>query len=266
MSTTNKASGNASSENTSRFSDRVDNYVKYRPHYPEGIIGYLRNECSLLPSHTVVDIGSGTGISSELFLRNGNRVIGVEPNAPMRERSVVLLKEYPRFEAVNGTAEETGLPDRSADFIVAGQAFHWFDRKPAIKEFRRILRPAATTVLMWNERLVSTAFASLYDQLIIDHATDYVTVDHRNIEKTAIDEFFAPDPVILKVFANKQVFDFDGLKGRLTSSSYVPNEGQPGYAPMIDALQQLFDRFQTNGQVTIDYDTKVYVSKTQKQL
>jgi SAM-dependent methyltransferase len=264
MSTKNRASGNASHENTSRFSDRVDNYVKYRPHYPEEIVGYLQNEFSLSPSHTVVDIGSGTGISSELFLRNGNRVIGVEPNAPMRERSVLLLKGYPRFEAVNGTAEETGLPDHSADFIVAGQAFHWFDRQPTIKEFKRISKPAATTVLMWNERLVSTEFASLYDQLIIDHATDYVTVDHRNIEKSAIDEFFAPNPVFLKVFANKQVFDFDGLKGRLISSSYVPNEGQAGYAPMIDALQQLFDRFQTNGQITIDYDTNVYVSKAPK--
>ena len=261
MSSEKENPGKASAENTSRFSDRVENYVKYRPHYPDEIVVYLQRDFGLSPSHTVVDIGSGTGISSELFLRHGNRVIGVEPNAPMRERSITQLKGYPRFEAVDGTAENTTLSDKSADFIIAGQAFHWFDRVRTKKEFRRILKPGGIAVLMWNERLVNTEFASLYDQLIVDHATDYVTVDHRNIEKASIDEFFAPDSVSLKVFANQQVFDFAGLKGRLTSSSYVPNEGQTGYAPMIDALQKLFDRFQKNNFITIDYDTNVYVSR-----
>ncbi|MGC3945024.1 MAG: class I SAM-dependent methyltransferase [Chryseolinea sp.] len=249
------------SQNTQRFGDRVDNYVRYRPHYPVDVLHYFRDSYGLLPSHTVVDIGSGTGISSEMFLKYGNVVIGVEPNEPMRTRSVLLLKDYSRFEAIDGTAENTGVPDASADFIVAGQAFHWFDRKKASKEFRRILKPNGVTVLMWNERLVDTEFAKLYDQLIIDHAIDYVTVDHRNIEPEMISAFFAPEKCTLKTFANSQTFDFEGLKGRLSSSSYVPNEGQSGYNEMIDALRDLFNRYREGDVITIQYDTNVYVSR-----
>ena len=58
------------SENTQRFGDRVDNYVRYRPHYPAAVLEYLSDRFGLAPSHTVVDIGSGTGISSEMFLNN----------------------------------------------------------------------------------------------------------------------------------------------------------------------------------------------------
>ncbi|MEJ1241682.1 class I SAM-dependent methyltransferase [Chryseolinea sp. T2] len=248
-------------ENTQRFGDRVDNYVRYRPHYPEAVLHYLHDSFGLAPSHTVIDIGSGTGISSEMFLKNGNHVIGIEPNEPMRTRSLSLLKDYSRFEAVDGTAEQTGLSDASADFIVAGQAFHWFDRDRAKNEFHRILKPNGVTVLMWNERLVDTEFARLYDQLIIDHAIDYVTVDHRNIEPAMIAAFFAPAKCTLKTFANSQTFDFEGLKGRLSSSSYVPNEGQPGYALMIEALKDLFNQYCKDDVITINYDTNVYVSR-----
>ena len=250
-----------SSRATSRFSDRVDNYVKYRPNYPNAVLQFLRDEFGLLPSHIVADIGSGTGISSELFLQNGNHTIGVEPNGPMRERSVQILEGYQSFRAIDGTAELTGLPDASVDFIVAGQAFHWFNRESAKEEFKRVLRPHGIIVLMWNERLVDGAFAMAYDQIIVDHATDYVTVDHRNIDDAALTKFFSPTPFTLRIFENKQVFDFEGLKGRLSSSSYVPNEGQPGYAPMIADLRILFDRFQEQNLITIHYATKVYAAK-----
>lgn len=249
--------------NTARFSDRVDNYVKYRPDYPIAALQFLRNEFSLSPSHTVADIGSGTGISSALFLKNGNCVIGVEPNGPMRERSVEILKSYPLFSVIDGTAGRTGLPDASVDFIVAGQAFHWFDRDTAKKEFKRILRPHGVIVLMWNERLVEGAFATAYDQMIIDHAIDYVTVDHRNIDEISLAEFFAPARFTLRIFGNKQVFNFEGLRGRLSSSSYVPNEGQPGYEPMIADLRLLFDRYQEENLITIHYDTKVYAARVE---
>lgn len=246
---------------TQRFSDRVNNYVKYRPGYPEEVIDFLRKEFALTSSDTVVDIGAGTGISSEMFLKNGNRVIAIEPNAPMRNRGVELMAKYPLFEAYDGTAESTQLRDRSADVIVAGQAFHWFDRVKARAEFVRILNEGGIVVLMWNERLADTDFEKRYDQLIVDHSTDYVTVDHRNIDHDAIGRFFHPAPYVLRIFDNQQVFDFEGFKGRLASSSYVPNEGQPGFESMIDALRQLFDQYQQNDTITIRYATKVYVGR-----
>jgi SAM-dependent methyltransferase len=179
----------------------------------------------------------------------------------MRERSLELLKGYPAFQTIDGTAERTTLPDASIDFIVAGQAFHWFDREKAKQEFHRILRPPGVIVLMWNERLVDDAFGKAYDQLIVNHATDYVTVDHRNIDDTLLADFFAPASYTLRIFENKQIFDFDGLKGRLSSSSYVPNESQRGYLQMVADLRLLFDQYQEKNLIAIHYATKIYIAK-----
>src|SRR5437764_1020077 len=127
---------------TQRFSTRVDNYVKYRPGYPPAIVGLLEAECGLTPESVVADIGAGTGLLAELWLRHGNPVCGVEPNREMREAGARLLAAYPAFTSVDGTAEATTLPDQSVDFVTAGQAFHWFEPVAARREFARILRPA----------------------------------------------------------------------------------------------------------------------------
>src|SRR5262249_44040345 len=137
---------------TRRFSSRVENYVRFRPGYPKEIITMLKSECGLNSQSVIVDIGSGTGKLTELFLENGNPVFGVEPNQDMREAGERLLKSFPNFKSVGATAEETTLPNACAEFIVAGQAFHWFDRARCRKEFGRILRPGGWAVLVWNDR------------------------------------------------------------------------------------------------------------------
>jgi SAM-dependent methyltransferase len=246
---------------TKRFSNRVEDYVKYRPTYPEALIPFLQTTYGLTPDQRIADIGSGTGISAELFLKAGYAVTGVEPNREMREKSVELLASYERFTAQNGIAEQTGLAEGSVDGIIAGQAFHWFDRDKAKAEFKRILKPGGSVVLIWNERKTVSDFERKYDELIIAHGRDYVKVDHRNIHTEDIEAFFAPDPVKLDVFANEQVFDFEGLEGRLLSSSYMPARGEEGYEAMIADLRNLFDRSQSDGKITIHYDTKVYVGR-----
>ena len=109
------------SNSTTRFSDRVAYYIKYRPGYPAKVITLLNREIGLSPATVIADIGSGTGISSELFLKNGNRVFGVEPNQPMREAAESRLAGYDAFISINGTAEATTLPDASVDLVTAGQ-------------------------------------------------------------------------------------------------------------------------------------------------
>ena len=263
------------SNSTTRFSDRVDDYVKYRPHYPVAILSYLRETYSFSPDWVVADIGSGTGISAELFLRHGNKVVGVEPNREMRRKAEELLSKYPGFVSVEGTAEATGLGDASVEMIVAGQAFHWFDPVQARAEFVRIARPGAvvadrlrrraespgaTVVLMWNERLVLSDFEREYEELILRYAGDYQTINHKNITDDRIGEFFRPQAFALRSFENEQRFDLAGLKGRLLSSSYIPKEG-PGFETMIAALGVLFARHATGGQVRVGYETKVYTGK-----
>ncbi len=243
---------------TTRFTDRVANYVKYRPRYPQAIVGFLREACALTESSVVADVGSGTGFLAELFLENGNTVFGIEPNDAMREAGEGYLAAFPRFHSVAGTAEATTLPDQSVDFVAAGQAFHWFDSERARAEFARILRPEGWVALVWNGREAGTPFLDGYEALLQRYATDYTEVDHHRFDEARLRPFFAEGSFHEAHFPNRQDFDFDGLKGRLLSSSYAPAEGHPRHEPMLDALQELFDAHQEGGQVAFLYDTVVY--------
>jgi SAM-dependent methyltransferase len=246
---------------TERFSSRVDNYIKYRPGYPPEVINLLNSECGLTKDSIIADIGSGTGKLAELFLENGNRVFGVEPNEAMRQAGELLLKDYKHFVSINGSAEDTTLPESSIDFVTAGQAFHWFDVPKAKAECKRILKPGGWTILVWNDRkLDSTPFLDDYEQMMLDFGTDYSEVRHDRAVP-AIEEFFGPQPAMLRTFPNQQVFDLEGLKGRVFSSSYTPEPNQPSFAPMVARLEEIFARHQDQGLVTFDYDTKVYFSK-----
>lgn len=244
---------------TGRFSDRVDNYVRYRPGYPAEVIGILRDEAGLTAESIVADVGSGTGILSELFLRNGNAVACVEPNDDMRHAAEKRLRGYPEFQSVAGSAEATTLPTASVDLVVAGQAFHWFDRPRARQEFARILRPGGWVVLLWNSRRTdSTPFLKDYEALLEQYGTDYRQVQHQNVTPDVLAGWFADGEYQTRTVYNEQRFDFAGLKGRLLSSSYAPNESHPNCGPMLDRLRELFDQHQHADQVCIEYDTELY--------
>lgn len=248
-------------KSTERFSSRVENYIKYRPHYPPEIITHLENECGLNKASIIADVGSGTGISSELFLKFGCPVFGIEPNCEMRNAAENLLRNYPNFKSIEGTAESTGLENESVDFITAGQAFHWFDRKKARGEFKRILKPDGWVVLIWNDRQIdSTPFLKSYEELLLTHGTDYVQVNHRQIEDSSIESFFAPNPIQKTVFPNEQRFDYEGLKGRLLSSSYTPESG-PKFDAMLKELERIFRLHQERGQIVFKYDTLVFYGR-----
>jgi SAM-dependent methyltransferase len=243
---------------TTRFSDRVENYVRYRPGYPREVLELLRRECRLQPSHIVADIASGTGMFTRLLLENGNSVFAVEPNAEMREVGTHELEAYPRLVSVAGTAEETTLRSASVDFVTAAQAAHWFDLPRARAEFARILKPEGWCVLLWNERdTASTPFLRDYEQLLLAYSTDYKEVRH---ERTTaiIHEFFAPARSQERVFSLRQRFDYEGTAGRLLSSSYAPLEGHPNHAPMMQELQRIFRAHATNNMVEFEYKTRVY--------
>ena len=252
-----------SADPTRRFSTRVENYVRYRPGYPRVVAEMLAEECGLKPASVVADVGSGTGILSELFLRNGNRVYGVEPNREMREAGERLLADYENFKSVEGRAEATTLDGGSVDFVTAGQAFHWFDLDAARREFKRILRPGGWVVALWNDRRTEgSPFLEDYERMLIDFGTDYCEVSNRyESEGDLIRPLFSPGEVHLKTFGNRQVFDFEGLKGRLLSSSFVPEPDHPNFAPMIERLASIFVRHARDGRVAFDYDTKVFYGR-----
>ncbi len=248
---------------TSRFSDRVENYVRYRPGYPAQALEVLKKECGLTPEHVVADIASGTGIWTKMLLENGNRVFGVEPNAEMREAGERLLAGFPAFTSIAGSAEATKLAYQSVDFVMAAQAAHWFDREGARREFFRILKPGGWLVLLWNERQTdATPFLRDYEKLLLTYGTDYEEVRHERTTD-AVNEFFDPEPFEQRVFALKQEFDYAGIEGRLLSSSYAPGPGHPKYEPMLEELRRVFDAHAIDGKATFEYKTRVYFGRLQ---
>jgi SAM-dependent methyltransferase len=241
-----------------RFSNRVENYVRYRPGYPQEVLELLREKANLRRSSVLADIGSGTGISARLFLENGNQVYGVEPNAKMRAAAEEFLKDFPNFKSVDGTSENTTLENETVDLVVAAQAFHWFDRAKTREEFRRILRAGGHAVLIWNERrLDANEFLREYESFLIEFGTDYEQSRHDHLAENIFDEFFQAG-FQKRVFQNIQTLDFEGLKGRALSASYIPTEENPRFGEMIKTLESLFTKHQKNDTIQISYDTNVY--------
>lgn len=241
-----------------RFSDRVADYVRFRPGYPEGVSRLLVEQGRVGPGRVVVDLGSGTGILSAMALATGAEVIGVEPNGPMRVAAEQALAGEPRFRSCAGSAEATGLPDACADVALAGQAFHWFDPARTRRELARILRKPGWVALAWNMR-ASTPFNDAYEAMLMELAPEYPAVQARDrIVGRSVQEFFAPGPVHEAHFPNAQRFDHAGLRGRLMSSSYAPAAGTPGHGPILARLDRIFEEHASAGEVEIAYDTVVY--------
>jgi SAM-dependent methyltransferase len=248
-----------------RFSSRVSDYVKYRPGYPGEVVELFRG-LGLTPDSVVADVGSGTGISAELFLKEGCVVFCVEPNDAMRLAAEERLGTYAGFRSVKGAAEATGLPDSSMDFIVCAQAFHWFDQTKARAEFARIGKEGARVVLMWNERKKEgSAFLEGYESLLLVYGTDYRKVDHVNIPEHEIAAFFG-GTLEVRRFENFQELDLEGLQGRVFSSSYTPRVGEEGREALESGLEDLFELTNDRGKVKVEYETEVYLGRIQKAL
>lgn len=248
-------------KNTERFSNRVENYVRYRPHYPKEIIPCLKSKIGLTDQKIVADIGSGTGISSEIFLENGNTVYAVEPNKEMREAAEKIHNKDMNFISINATAENTSLKNNSIDLIVVAQAFHWFDKVQAKREFQRLAASDCHLILIWNDWKLESHFQQAYEQMLKEFAPEYEKVNFRNVDESTIRTFFAPHTYSVQSFSNSQYFNFDSLKGRLLSSSYAPLEGENGYKPMMNRLKKIFEEFSVNSQVEFEYNCNLYFGK-----
>jgi SAM-dependent methyltransferase len=240
----------------------VEFYVRSRPKYPPAFLEFCKSKLGLQPRHHLADIGSGTGFLSELFVRSGYDVTAIEPNAPMRAAAETFLGDNPHFHSKDATAEATGLDTASIDFVLAGQAFHWFDRVRCRAEFKRILRSGGWVVLVWNERRPNQkSFAGRYEEIVDEFGTDHQRVAHQNITATSSDamaQFFQSAGYAVETFDNAQFLDLDGVIARAHSSSYLPLPGQPRSEEMLAALREAFSTYAVGGNVRLDYDTKAF--------
>ncbi|MDQ3445051.1 MAG: class I SAM-dependent methyltransferase [Pseudomonadota bacterium] len=251
---------------TERFSNRADAYVRGRPSYPQAIVEQLQEAGALKRGDTVVDVGVGTGLSAEPFLRSGYTVIGVEPSESMRLAGEQQLRAYVNngstYRSVAGTAEATTLPDGAADLLIAGQAFHWFDVPDAAIEARRVLRRGGWAALLWNDRQsTGSAFLAGYEALLRTHGIDYAKVIHRHVDEKAIARFFAPAQAVAATFDNPRELAREDLLALAGSASYLPAPGDPRYAAMVIALNVLFDSHDKNGAVQMMYRTRMHYAQ-----
>ena len=263
---------------TTRFSNRVEHYARYRPGYPPEMIECLSTEFGLSPMHSVADVGSGTGIFSEILLRRGNTVFGVEPNLEMREAARRLLGGYDKFISVAGTAESTTLSAASVDWITSAQAFHWFDVDRCKSEFARILRPGGRVALIWNNRRLDSAFAKDYERFLSDFGVDYDVIRHEAAATDGrVERLFSStdvagsdkqqtngatkgsQPFAVRSFYNSQRCDREALRGRALSASYMPAPDDPRYPAMIETLETIFEQYAQDGEVVLEYETRIYV-------
>jgi SAM-dependent methyltransferase len=250
-------------KSTERFSNRVDDYARWRPGYPAELTTWLMAECGLKSGDAVADVGCGTGLFTRDLLLQNLVVRGVEPNAPMRHAADDYLGDFGvAFSSHDGSSEATGLPDASVRLVTAAQAFHWFRPAPTRAEFARILAPGGYVALIWNVRREDTAFLRGYEALLRDHAPEYASSGvPAQADLAVIRPFFAPSTFVERSFPYSQNFDLEGIRGRLLSSSYAPAAGTPGHEPMLADLDRLFEAQQRNGRVAFDYDTRAFVGR-----
>ena len=238
---------------TGRFSDRANDYRRYRPDYPAAALDAIL-EGPVRPSARVAaDVGAGTGISARQLAARGVSVHAIEPNAEMRAAAA----PHERVTWHAGTAESTGLESAGMDLVLCAQAFHWFRVPDALAEFHRILKPGGRLAVMWNTRDRSDALTRGYtDAIAAVEGEDPMERMRFEAQAVATGGFFMA-PAELR-FPHAQVLDRAGLVGRATSASYVPKDGER-FTRLKAMLDELWERHHdAGGNVTLRYVTKVF--------
>ena len=247
--------------NTEKFTGVSPIYDKYRPGYPKAILDILSADISFSRKDKVADIGSGTGKLSSLFLDNGNLVYGVEPNDKMRSEAERKFRNEKKFISLKGTAEKTGLDEKSVSIVVAGQSFHWFNQSLAKIEFKRVLQPGGHVVLIWNTRIPDGSVLNAgYEDICRQYSNGYHGSGSLGVDDKIIRTFFSAD-IIYKSIKFSQILDFDGLLGRYMSASYSLKKEDPLYLEVVERMQDLFKKHSRNNRVELLYDTEIYIGK-----
>jgi len=243
---------------TTRFSTKAEVYAKARPRYPAFVVAFLESQGVLQPGSTIVDLGSGTGLSAQPFVEAGYAVIGVEPNDPMRTEGDKFLAHYRNFRSVKGSSEATTLPDQSTDVVLAAQVFHYFDIDKTRLEAQRILRPPGWFVAMWNHRNhQSTELHRQYEAILRRYCPEYLILADLYRSPTRAAAFYTHgyhDATL----PNQQQLSWELFEARIESSSYIPKPNQPEYAPFMAEMKQLFDTHAHDGLVQFDLEIWIH--------
>jgi len=247
--------------NENKFTGKAAVYSKYRPTYPSDFIDYLYTQTGFTKESVIADIGAGTGIFSELLAGRKSNVICVEPNEDMLNAAKQNLKDFPKCEFVNKSAENTGISDNSVDFVTVAQAFHWFDAENFKTECKRILKENGAVILVWNIRIESDELTLRTAEINKKYCRDFTGFSGGiNNDLSKIEKFFNNNYEIQE-FQNDLIFDEDGFIGRNLSSSYAPKESDANYKIYIEEMRKIFNEYGKDGKVTVLNVTRCYIGK-----
>jgi SAM-dependent methyltransferase len=246
--------------NVERFDGRAADYDLYRERYDAGeILAPLRDWCGLTPDWLIADVGAGTGMLSDVFLANGNRVIAIEPNAGMRAACANLHAGQPRLEIREGAAESTGLADASIDLVCSGRALHWFDLEAAMREFRRVVRPGGWVVSVAAGR---TEFGREENEAFVRVLEQFSGSAKKRLEAysayTRMKNFFEGGEFHHYERGGELRMDWPRLRGMALSLSHAPRAGDPRFPEFEHALKEFFDHYEKNGTVT--WETRCWLN------
>jgi len=234
----------------SGFSSAAGAYERGRPDYPGDAIRWLVERLGLRPGVAVVDLAAGTGILSRPVAATGARVIAVEPLEAMRR----LIGSG--IEALDGTAEAIPLPDRSADVVTVGQAFHWFDGDAALAEIGRVLRPGGFLGLVWNVRRLQDPIHAAIEQLIKSHC-ESVPRHGTGAWRHAFERTVLFGPLDEVRFAHEQLLDRETLTDRVGSTSAIAALPESERTRVLDGIRSLAEE----GPVKLRYTCEVQVAQ-----
>ena len=238
-----------------RFSDKAENYTKYRPIYPDAVINKILENLISENQLVAADIGAGTGISARQLASRNVKVIAIEPNAAMREAA----ENHQNVEWKNGTAEATNLPDASIDLITCFQAFHWFKPEPSLLEFRRILKPQGRLAIVFQDLNRDDEFTQAYGEIISKAANNRPPTDFSSkiepLKKSSDFQY-----IDCYKFSCKQELDLSSLIGLAKSVSFISSE-ETVQNQLVYDLQNLYQRFcNSDGFVYLVYCNSVHLA------
>jgi SAM-dependent methyltransferase len=244
--------------NVNKFNSKGTVYSKARPSYPDTLFSYLLAKRVIDKNTVAADIGSGTGIFTIELSKFTNSVFAVEPNDDMRVIAEEKYKTIANITSVNATAENTSLPDCSVDLITVAQAFHWFDRELFRNECKRILNPSGKVVLVWNDR--DTNSEIIQDNFAVNKkfCKDFKgSSNGMDFSKDAFFDFFYGNFELVE-FQNDIIYNREDFIARNLSSSYAPKENDSIYDDYINAIEEVFEKHQSNGTLKYPYITRCY--------
>ena len=219
--------------NAEKFTGKAQAYAKARPGYPDEAVEYI---CSLAPQNAVfADVGAGTGKFTQLIAARGYTVFAVEPNADMREQLTVTLTPYPNAKTIDGSAENTTLPDRSVDVIACAQALNYFDINAYRKECRRIGNPGSVAIALYNS---------------------IPGIGNPNNYKRSTALFYR-NPTV-REFPNPIFYTRENWLAYMLSHAGVPVPSDPNYEGYVKETNAIFDQENVDGLLRRDAVTMVY--------